>query len=533
MARISSKRQRRNIKLSVSAWPVAVQAAVPCFAIFVVATARWQVSLPLLFAGGVEVFGIHGAASRTERIGMAVNPAGFPQSQFGDDDADDDLFGSSVEKESDLSPKEVTHRISEAPSAVALFYILGQEMAKPTFDHIHLATAFTRLARNAKSLDARMLNSPVIEDLMQREEFLLQSGSADARHAANVLWAVATLRDRTPSLKRLVPMLLEALDFKANDLSALEMTNTVWACGALRLKRDQLQNLIPVLVERIVDRADELSMQGIANIIWATAVLRRDAPKLQEVLPVLIDMVADLVDNMTAPDVVNMMWAAATLRAEAPCLQQMMPMLMQQAVAKADTLMEQHVANIVWSVGVLKLSGDDVDGLLDTMLGRSLPRVRKFKTQELANLCWGLSLLQSQGLTGMQRASLDAFMASVAEAVAQISPTLKGKAAELDLPQLICSFAKLGVRHQPMLSAIEARTSEMLPRMNDWGLSALTWSYEELGSSTVASPGFLRRAWAEVEKRGIPPAHVGRSRLGPAEWRSKNAFQSAGQRSIR
>merc|ERR1712129_144786 len=85
--------------------------------------------------------------------------------------------------------------------------------------------------------------------------------------------------------------------------------------------------------------------------------------------------------------------------------------------------------------------------------------------------CWGLACcnFQDRGL-----------FAQVADETVRRTHSVHGKPADLDLPQIACSFAKVKMCHGRMLDAIAMRMLPRVRQINDWGLCALKWSYDTL-----------------------------------------------------
>mmetsp|Transcript_38541 Transcript_38541/g.109940 ORF Transcript_38541/g.109940 Transcript_38541/m.109940 type:complete len:180 (-) Transcript_38541:165-704(-) len=177
-------------------------------------------------------------------------------------------------------------------------------------------------------------------------------------------------------------------------------------------------------------------------------------------------------------------------------------------------MIAQHVASMIWGYGMLQVKDDaGVDLLLHKLSARALSVLRTFTPQGLANMCWGLALLARSDA---------ALMASVSREVARRTPTMPDRPADFDLPQIACSFARLGMRPQSrdMLRAIASRTQSLLRRMRPWGLCALAWSYQELDGAGEFT-AFRRTVQAEISRRRITPEEVARSQLGPEEWRRR------------
>jgi len=72
------------------------------------------------------------------------------------------------------------------------------------------------------------------------------------------------------------------------------------------------------------------------------------------------------------------------------------------------------------------------------------------------------------------------------------------------------------------MAAVESRLAHEVPRLNDWFLCALLWSYRRLDGDGRHSQ-FTSSLQRECQRRGISAAKVDRVTLGPTEWRHQKA----------
>ena len=129
--------------------------------------------------------------------------------------------------------------------------------------------------------------------------------------------------------------------------------------------------------------------------------------------------------------------------------------------------------------------------------------------QELANSCWGLALSDYYDA---------AFFEAVAERVAGEAAEWKPAGAQLDLPSLLFAFAKLKAEgHDDMLGVAAKKLAPVADKINDWGLCASLWSYQQLdtGCNFLA---FRQRLLLEVKRRQLSEEDVEHSRQGPEAW---------------
>ncbi|CAJ1328339.1 unnamed protein product [Effrenium voratum] len=187
-------------------------------------------------------------------------------------------------------------------------------------------------------------------------------------------------------------------------------------------------------------------------------------------------------------------------------------------------MVEQAVTNVVWSTG--QLLDDPARASMSQDLRKVLPvAVARFRVvlqsatpRELANTCWGLALSDYHDA---------AFYEAVAAKVANEASEWRQAGAQLDLPALVCAFARVkATGHQKLLDAVSKKMSPALTDVNNWGICAMTWSYKQLDTGDDFLP-FRQTLAAEVARRGLSQEDLERSRLGPEKWRKGAAEHPA------
>jgi len=297
---------------------------------------------------------------------------------------------------------------------------------------------------------------------------------------------------------------------QAGNMEPQHVGNIVWSCAVLQQEAPVLLRVLPVMGDLIIQNVDRMNAQAVANIIWGIASLRTDRSHLMQTLPLLLARASKVSGTMDLQALSNIFWAVATLK-EGSQMASYFPVFLEVIEAKADAMNEQQIANIVWAIGSMGIESAGISRVLKQLLAQAIQRASTFTTQAWANTCWGLALCDYAGKD---------FMKTVAVNFVSTAPTMQDKAAMLDIPEIICAFAKLGMRHRGMMSAFSTRMSPLLPRLNDWGLCALAWSYDELDSAGHFAD-FRRHLWAEAKRRRISPERVESSQLGPGAWRRK------------
>ena len=113
-----------------------------------------------------------------------------------------------------------------------------------------------------------------------------------------------------------------------------------------------------------------------------------------------------------------------------------------------------------------------------------------------------------QFLPNRSHAAFFAFLDVVAEKVANEAAGWQPALAALNLQ---------AAGYDDMLDVTAKKLAPMLARVNDWGLCALSWSYEQLDNHEK-SVAFRQRLQLDVARRGFSEADVKRSRFGPERW---------------
>ncbi|CAJ1397299.1 unnamed protein product [Effrenium voratum] len=220
---------------------------------------------------------------------------------------------------------------------------------------------------------------------------------------------------------------------------------------------------------------------------------------------------------MTAQGIANSIWAVAklanTFNSEAWA--SLLPSLVSKVRVVVPDMIAQHTSNVIWATG--QLSVDPSHAAISQSLREVLPLVvtqagtvlASATAQELANACWGLALCDYTDAS---------FLRSAADKVTNEAAGWKPVGAQLDLPFVLCSFARLHADgHDDMMNAAAEKLAPMLSQVNDWGLCAVFWSYQQLDINDNLL-AFRRNLNVEVKRRQLSDQDVVRSRLGPEAW---------------
>ena len=225
-----------------------------------------------------------------------------------------------------------------------------------------------------------------------------------------------------------------------------------------------------------------------------------------------------MISEMSAQNVANVIWAVvklATNGAASESLLGLLPVVADRASAVISEMTAQHVANVIWATGQLyaEPSHSQVSQQLHDLLPDLVVRAREVlpsaKPQAFSNACWGLALSEYHDI---------GFLQAVSARVVSEASTWHPRAAELDLPSVLFAFARLNAEgDDDMLDVAAEKLAPILPRINDWGLCALAWSYSQLDAGDNFF-SFRQSLNAEVARRDFSEQDVEQSRLGPNRW---------------
>ena len=110
-------------------------------------------------------------------------------------------------------------------------------------------------------------------------------------------------------------------------------------------------------------------------------------------------------------------------------------------------------------------------------------------------------------------------MRSAAKHLNTLLPGLTGKDLNVDVPAVVWACAKTGVYHPELLASVAQRfgSRAKLSRLKDFGLCALSWSYQLLDRENDFVE-FWKLLKGETQRRGLSEADVESSRLGYLKW---------------
>lgn len=133
-----------------------------------------------------------------------------------------------------------------------------------------------------------------------------------------------------------------------------------------------------------------------------------------------------------------------------------------------EAVLSKHLASI--AVGLARLQWkDSTAGRILRMIGFIAPELLHMsRARDLSNLAWAFATLDMRGFDSV-------LLAIAREAVAQIADF-----TEQNLSNTCWAYAKIGLRHDPLIKAIADETVRKLPQFSAQGLSNTLWGFATL-----------------------------------------------------
>lgn len=287
-------------------------------------------------------------------------------------------------------------------------------------------------------------------------------------------------------------------------MSPLATALALRAGATLKSRAPPLLRLLPSLGQRAADlRFDAVSLP---IVLWAVAELSGQAPALQGLLPALAHNVEQRLEELDPNDGVSIVRAAATTKSRP--LIALVPALGQHISAQVDQLSEQSFGSLLWAVGLLHARASKLNERLPVILAAASHATPQMSSQTCGHACWGLALSQHKD---------PAFLNAVAARVSATVLSWTFMERNLDLPRVLCAFAKLQFPQEQLLQSAQLSLELDICRVNSWGLCALAWSFQQLDTADKFS-SFQKKVLAEIRSRHLEDS-IERSQQGPQAWR--------------
>ncbi|CAJ1397297.1 unnamed protein product [Effrenium voratum] len=422
-------------------------------------------------------------------------------------------------------PRIITNCVRNATSAAEVLAIMQRQQENPELSLISVSAAWCRLAKLQGSLNSKAIRSQSFYLFVGLTTSLLEQPAVRAREVANILWATAKLqRHASSQITSLWTRLARAVKTSAGAMNAQQNANSIWAVATLATAKVHFQGLpsaLRALAKRVPAVIADMNARDASSVIWAMAKLVTVDPETKALcglLPALASRVPAVISDMRSQAVASVLWAVAKLAAADVEPQALLDLLRSSAGRIPDVVSEmkaQEVSNVIWAAGQLAVMSDDLRAVLPVVVDRASVALPSATPQNLGNSVWGLAL---------SNYSDEAFLEAVADKVANEAAGWTPRLAERSLPAVLCAVARLKAEFtcDKLLEAVAAKLSPIIDSINDWGLCALTWSYQKLDVCDDCLI-FHQDLAMQVAMRNFSQEDVERSSLGPETWYSKQS----------
>ena len=333
---------------------------------------------------------------------------------------------------------------------------------------------------------------------------------------------------RAPTPKNLIETLDLAMDRPIFDYILASAAYTQLAYFTKRRLLEEADWESQVLVRlhaRVEDMVlqKELDAQGSSNILWTLAQLSDGFTVPTQLLAALIQSVPTQVRGMDEQELSNSLWACAKLKDVAPAILQVVPSIAVQIPNKAKDMVPQALSNCLWACLQLEDEASTVRDIVPAIVTEVPSKIKNMKPQALCNSLESLVPLQ-EAVPEIANfladdGSGDGIVRSAASHLSTLLPGLKGKDLNIAVPAVVWACARVGVHHDELLASVEERLGlrAQLSRLRDFGLCALSWSYQVLDAEDDFSD-FQKLLKSEITKRGLSEVDVESSKLGYLKW---------------
>eukprot|EP00435_Cladocopium_sp_Y103_P059741 s243_g21.t1 len=367
----------------------------------------------------------------------------------------------------------LTVSFKKAQSAEKLIEILDKAVGGPILNFFHVSAAYHKLAKlKRRGLQQTDWDNPVLLRLHGRVEDMIQQGQFDAQASANVLWSIAQLSDRFSIPTQLLAALVNFLPTKAKGMIPQALSNCLWACAKLKDVAPDVLEVVPAIVTYIPNKAQSMKPQELSNSLWASARLEDVAPHALEAVPAICAQIPEKAKDMVAQDLANCLLASAQLEDLAP----------------------------------------DVLKVVLAIVAEIPAKVKGMNPQDLCSL-------QAFFLLKEPVPEVECLIRSAAARLNALLPRFPGNGFNLPVPAVVWSCAKAGVYHSELLVSVAQGfgSQTKLHRLKDFGLCALSWSYQVLDQEDDFT-GFRKQLRSETERRKLSEADVQSSKHGYLKW---------------
>jgi len=321
---------------------------------------------------------------------------------------------------------------------------------------------------------------------------------------------------------------LALISYGQEEESGLRTAHVVAAMRRLTMKRKMIPNSMdedPRVSMLVVDVGaalirDPPSGQQVATMLWAVSMLRNSVPKFLQLAPAVCEALPSVVNEMNPQNLTMSLTAVAKLGREDPQLRDVVPELLDAIIAKVDDMDGIELSSAIWALGALEVEPERIQVFTQRVLeGMDADRLTAMGPSNLAKLIWGMA---QHGVNDEE------FLATAGDVFSEMVEDLSPRSACLDLPMVICAFARLQYRH-PRFTPVAAESllaKKRIKKVNNWGICALVWSMAGPDEVSPSEKRLAHKLRDQIIKRRLTNRQIERSWMGPQEWMARESEDS-------
>ncbi|CAE8607392.1 unnamed protein product [Polarella glacialis] len=304
-------------------------------------------------------------------------------------------------------------------------------------------------------------------------------------------------------------------------------------------------------------------VQAIGNSALAIGDLYKFAPDLERTCPVLAVVAADTLARVRRDSsglnggstryLSNVLYGLKDVK-RYESVDKVFASIARELTLEVRNMNQQDIGNSVLAFGARCVRPGDFDKFLNTVADSANKDLHNFTAQHLSNTAYGFAkcgvkrteFMKDLGDAFAQQidsaANANSHMRLASPSPHSLANTMYAFAifgiyheriiraaaravvtwdatsfGEMDLAEIIWAFARLGFKDAPVMSVAAKRGQELLPKMSNWGVCVMLWSFRELGFQDDFS-AFTSKVGAEIQSRGLSKGDVERSHSGPVLW---------------
>jgi hypothetical protein len=293
-------------------------------------------------------------------------------------------------------------------------------------------------------------------DVIKRllDESVRMSREFEAQHAANCIWAVASMGVEDA---KIVSALSRACIDYARDYTSQEASNALWAIATLRVTD---ADVISALSGACVDRVRDLTPQNIVSSLWSIAKLRvSDSGMISTLARTCVSLVKELQPNEAS----TALWSIASLGVTNAGI---ITTLTQACLDRVKDFSPYDAVTSLWAIAKLGIT----DASVITVLSQAcVDRVRDFTAHESSTSIWAIATLSNV----TDATTIEPLVQSCIEHVRDFNPQEAAK--------VLWAIATLRISDAHVISSVSSACIDHIREFDAQAASNSMWAIASLG----------------------------------------------------